>query len=189
MKNKSNVVDEATKALIDRYGIEVLESTGFDDPEDDTYQAYFVIVNGKELVPYYNSSATTTYFDEYGRALNWGISYVERFIPNARMGVEDDALLDELIEGPSAEAITTMVTGRSGSYMDTYGCTQADMEALVEQQIIFKSKPFGYETLACQIMSDAQEEMALGNVERARQYLNKAKYVLTESMKKFSDVK
>ena len=39
-----------------------------------------------------------------------------------------------------------------------------------------------YAMLAMSILSDAQEEMAMGNVETGRQFINRAKYVLSQKI-------
>jgi hypothetical protein len=37
------------------------------------------------------------------------------------------------------------------------------------------------------ILSDAQEVMAMGSVEQARQFINKSKYILSECMDRLSE--
>ena len=58
-------------------------------------------------------------------------------------------------------------------YMASMGCMKADLIAGIR----------GYpEMYAASILSDAQEELAMGNAETARQYMNRAKCVLFEIM-------
>lgn len=58
-----------------------------------------------------------------------------------------------------------------------YGCTKADLIEMLEDSI------GSYEMLAMGIMSDAQQVMAHGDTETARQFINKAKWVLQQTMK------
>jgi hypothetical protein len=58
-----------------------------------------------------------------------------------------------------------------------YGCTKADLIEMLEDSI------GSYEMLAMGIMSDAQHVMAYGDTETARQFINKAKWVLQQTMK------
>ncbi len=58
-----------------------------------------------------------------------------------------------------------------------YGCTKADLIEMLEDSI------GSYEMLAMGIMSDAQQVMAHGDTETARQFINKAKWVLQQKMK------
>lgn len=60
-----------------------------------------------------------------------------------------------------------------------YGCTTAALQQ--DWETVKRMYPFR-ELYAMAILSDAQEEMARGNVERARQYVNKAKWHLSEYM-------
>jgi len=57
-----------------------------------------------------------------------------------------------------------------------YGCTIADMRAEIEDSITAKLS--GYAMVAMSILSDAQEEMERGMTERARQSINRAKWVI-----------
>ncbi len=59
-------------------------------------------------------------------------------------------------------------------YMAMYGCTQDDMLCMLNDPINFIG---GHETLAISILSDAQEVMSY-DPEKARQLINKAKYVI-----------
>ena len=58
-----------------------------------------------------------------------------------------------------------------------YGCTKADLIEMLEDSI------GSYEMLAMGIMSDAQHVMAHGDTETARQFINKAKWVMSQIMK------
>jgi hypothetical protein len=62
-------------------------------------------------------------------------------------------------------------------YMVMYGCTQDDMVAMMNEPMNFIG---GHYMLAMSILSDAQECIARGNDNTARQYINKAKYVMRE---------
>ena len=57
-------------------------------------------------------------------------------------------------------------------YMDIYGCTQLDMEDMLHEDMPCM--------LAMSILSDAQEAMVHSDNETARQYINRAKFVLRE---------
>jgi len=59
-----------------------------------------------------------------------------------------------------------------------YGCSMADFKESLEDSFTFKVS--GPAMCAMSLMSDAQEEMAHGMVETARQTLNRAKWVLSE---------
>ena len=61
---------------------------------------------------------------------------------------------------------------------NTYGCSIADFRESMEDSITFKVS--GPEMIVAGLMSDAQEELAYGNNEGARQTLNRAKWVLFE---------
>ena len=60
-----------------------------------------------------------------------------------------------------------------------YGCTAFDLRESIEDSVYFKL-PNGVTLWAMSVMSDAQEEMARGMYERARQSINFAKYALNE---------
>lgn len=57
-----------------------------------------------------------------------------------------------------------------------YGCPQEWIDELIEDW----SEPFmgGRRMLAMSILSDAQERIAIGHGDIARQYINRAKYVI-----------
>jgi len=59
-----------------------------------------------------------------------------------------------------------------------FGCTEEDLKAMLDSP--FYANPL---MLAASILSDAQEELARGHDERARQYINKSKWVIFETMK------
>lgn len=58
-----------------------------------------------------------------------------------------------------------------------YGCPQEWIDELIEDW----SEPLmgGLQMLAMSMLSDAQERIALGDGNTARQYINRAKYVIT----------
>jgi len=57
-----------------------------------------------------------------------------------------------------------------------YGCTKADLDGLIAEA----DEPYmgGRSMLAMSILSDAQERIAVGHGDIARQYINRAKYVI-----------
>jgi hypothetical protein len=59
-----------------------------------------------------------------------------------------------------------------------YGCSMADFKESLEDSFTFRVS--GPAMCAMSLMSDAQEEMAHGMVENARQTLNRAKWILSE---------
>jgi len=61
-------------------------------------------------------------------------------------------------------------------HMVMYGCTQDDMVAMMNEPMNFVG---GHYMLAMSILSDAQEIMR-HKPDTARQYINKAKYVMRE---------
>ena len=61
-------------------------------------------------------------------------------------------------------------------YMVMYGCTQDDMVAMMNDPMNFIG---GHYMLAMSILSDAQECIAY-KPDQARQFINKAKYVLRQ---------
>ena len=65
-----------------------------------------------------------------------------------------------------------------------FGCTQEAMDDLYEANLyrsVLGDKT-GCLMLAMGILSDAQEVMAHGNTEQARQFINKSKYILSKLM-------
>ena len=62
-----------------------------------------------------------------------------------------------------------------------YGCMIDEFIANVEESITYQTA--GPLMVVAGLMSDAQEMMAFGDVESARQYLNKAKALLFREMK------
>ena len=59
-----------------------------------------------------------------------------------------------------------------------YGCSIVDFKESLEDSFTFRVS--GPAMCAMSLMSDAQEEMAYGMVENARQTLNRAKWILSE---------
>ena len=60
--------------------------------------------------------------------------------------------------------------------LEMFGCTKADLVEMLEDS-------FGMqEMLAMSILSDAQHVMAHGDTETARQFINKAKWVMSQIM-------
>jgi len=57
-----------------------------------------------------------------------------------------------------------------------YGCSADEFKRIVEDSITFRLS--GPSMIVAGLMSDAQEEMAHGMIEQARQTLNRAKLVL-----------
>lgn len=62
--------------------------------------------------------------------------------------------------------------------MEMYGCTSLDLDEMIEES----TNPYmgGHYMLAMSILSDAQERIRVGHDDIARQYINRAKYVLRE---------
>ncbi len=68
-----------------------------------------------------------------------------------------------------------------------YGCETADLDTMISEAIITKTftgtpinKGRDLSMLAMSILSDAQHVMEHGDTDTARQYINRAKYVITE---------
>jgi len=64
--------------------------------------------------------------------------------------------------------------------MQCYGCDIGEFLAQIQGCITYQLS--GANMVVAGLMSDAQEEMAMGAVERARQTLNRAKFILGEIM-------
>jgi len=64
--------------------------------------------------------------------------------------------------------------------LQCYGCNGAEFVAQIQGCITYQLS--GANMVVAGLMSDAQEEMAMGAVERARQTLNRAKLILGEIM-------
>ena len=64
--------------------------------------------------------------------------------------------------------------------LQCYGCNAAEFIAQIQGCITYQLS--GANMVVAGLMSDAQEEMAMGAVERARQTLNRAKLILGEFM-------
>lgn len=58
--------------------------------------------------------------------------------------------------------------------VQAFGCTQAELDEMIAEQMFVS-----YQMLTMSILSDAQAVMAGGNVEQARQFINKAKYIIS----------
>lgn len=65
--------------------------------------------------------------------------------------------------------------------INMYGCMIDDFIDSVTDSITYKTA--GPMMVAAGLMSDAQEMMAMGDVESARQYLNRAKALLFREMR------
>ena len=65
-------------------------------------------------------------------------------------------------------------------HIKMYGCTHDDMVCMMNDPINFIG---GHSMLAMSILSDAQECIARGMDETARQYINRAKYVIMDGEK------
>ena len=62
-----------------------------------------------------------------------------------------------------------------------YGCTKDDLDQLIAEA----DEPYmgGKSMLAMSILSDAQERIAVGHGDIARQYINRAKYIISRMEK------
>ena len=65
-------------------------------------------------------------------------------------------------------------------HVKMYGCTHDDMVCMMNDPMNFIG---GHSMLAMSILSDAQECIARGMDETARQYINRAKYVIMSGEK------
>lgn len=61
-----------------------------------------------------------------------------------------------------------------------FGCTLEDLRRGVEDSLAVKLNAGGYQMVAMSILSDAQELIAMGHNERARQEMNKAKWIIQQ---------
>jgi hypothetical protein len=75
---------------------------------------------------------------------------------------------------------TSGLSEQDKRYMVMYGCTHDDMVCMMNDPINFTG---GHSMLAMSILSDAQECIARGMNETARQYINRAKYVIIDGEK------
>ena len=66
------------------------------------------------------------------------------------------------------------------TYMDMYGCTHHDLVCMMNNYPNPRNFRNGHFMLAMSILSDAQEAMVHSDNETARQYINRAKFVLRE---------
>ena len=73
-------------------------------------------------------------------------------------------------------AVYNALTEQQKQEVRMYGCTEANLRESVENSITFKLS--GPAMIVAGMMSDAQEEIAHGMDESARQTLNRAKFVL-----------
>jgi len=64
--------------------------------------------------------------------------------------------------------------------LQCYGCNIAEFLSQIKECITYRLS--GANMVVAGLMSDAQEEMSMGAVERARQTLNRAKFILGEIM-------
>jgi len=70
------------------------------------------------------------------------------------------------------------------TYVEMYGCTQDDLGQMMANPI---NRIGGIYMLTMSILSDAQEAMAHGDNEMARQFINRAKYVIRLNRKELLD--
>jgi hypothetical protein len=63
------------------------------------------------------------------------------------------------------------------TYMEIYGCTHADLVSMMNTQMKYRNEHF---MLAMSILSDAQEAIAHNEKNMARQFINRAKFVMRE---------
>lgn len=70
-----------------------------------------------------------------------------------------------------------MITEQERREIDCFGTTVESLRKAVEESFAFQYT--GFTSAAMSLMSDAQEEIALGHSEKARQLLNCAKWVLS----------
>ena len=75
---------------------------------------------------------------------------------------------------------TSGLSEQDKRYMVMYGCTHDDMMCMMNDPMNFIG---GHSMLAMSILSDAQECIARGMDETARQYINRAKYVIMDGEK------
>lgn len=64
---------------------------------------------------------------------------------------------------------------------EMFGCTEHDLETFVRRYVGNTALPLGFKSCkdaAKSILSDAQEEIAMGNGEHARKAINRAKWLL-----------
>jgi hypothetical protein len=93
-----------------------------------------------------------------------------------------DAATTEQRAGFLAEGYTIKQTreqeARAKRELEMFGCELAAFKASIEQSATFKTA--GAPMIAMSMMSDAQEQIARGSSEAARQTLNRAKWILSE---------
>jgi hypothetical protein len=64
------------------------------------------------------------------------------------------------------------------SQIKMFGCTIEDLEVMLDDSIC------NPEMLAMSILSDAQEAMAFGDTKTTRQFINRAKWILSKQLLK-----
>ena len=79
---------------------------------------------------------------------------------------------------------TSKLSEKDKQYMVMYGCTQDDLGQMMANPI---NRMGGIYMLTLSILSDAQEAMAHGDNETARQFINRAKYVIRLNRKELFD--
>ena len=72
------------------------------------------------------------------------------------------------------------------STIKMFGCSMEDLDDMEKNNIYMKMHGLeqGSLWLACSILSDAQEVMAGGNTECARQFINRAKHLMFKLIEK-----
>ena len=65
------------------------------------------------------------------------------------------------------------------SGQEVFGCDIVEFEKSVRESSSYRLG--GKEMVVASLMSDAQEEISMGLVDKARQTLNRAKYILTNN--------
>ena len=70
------------------------------------------------------------------------------------------------------------------TYVEMYGCTEDDLGQMMANPI---NRIGGMYMLTLSILSDAQEAMRHGDNEMARQFINRAKYVIRLNRKELFD--
>jgi hypothetical protein len=79
---------------------------------------------------------------------------------------------------PTISKGEVMLTKQEEREEKMFGCREAELKEAVEKSLTFQLS--GPAMVAASMMSDAQEELARGMNEEARQTLNRAKFVLFE---------
>lgn len=85
----------------------------------------------------------------------------------------------------SSKEISEAVDQYNAEYLDEqqerYGCLKEDLDYYINDSglMLDKKDAFGASMLASSILSDAQEMMDLGLNRQAKQFINRAKYILS----------